>query len=173
MSGLVRSGGWRGALVRKIVLAALGALIAGLVNASPTGAEEAAAEPPTTVATENPIAESVADGKPPGFSARTFAALSNTNFRLIFLGNLFQFASMQMMGLVQGVLVFQLTGSFAALGIVSLANAIPGLMFYPAAAWSRTASRRRSCCRRGSYSPRSRRPCSRCSRRPGCCASST
>ncbi|GAB3885686.1 C40 family peptidase [Kibdelosporangium lantanae] len=47
---MVRSAGWRGALVRKIVLAALGALIAGLVNASPTGAEEAAAEPPTTVA---------------------------------------------------------------------------------------------------------------------------
>lgn len=50
MSGLVRSGGWRGALVRKIVLAALGALIAGLASASPTGAEEAAAQPPTTVA---------------------------------------------------------------------------------------------------------------------------
>lgn len=36
---------------------------------------------------------------------------------------------MQMQMLVRGVLVFQLTGSFAALGIVSLANAIPGLIF--------------------------------------------
>jgi cell wall-associated NlpC family hydrolase len=44
---LVRSGGWRGALVRKIVLAALGTLIAGLVNAAPSVAQE---QPPTTVA---------------------------------------------------------------------------------------------------------------------------
>jgi cell wall-associated NlpC family hydrolase len=43
---LVRSGGWRGALVRRIVLAALSALIAGLASAAPTAAEE----PPTTVA---------------------------------------------------------------------------------------------------------------------------
>ncbi|TCO44247.1 NlpC/P60 family protein [Actinocrispum wychmicini] len=47
MSRLVRSGGWRGALVRKIVLAALSALIAGLVNATASAAVE---QPPTTVA---------------------------------------------------------------------------------------------------------------------------
>jgi cell wall-associated NlpC family hydrolase len=47
VSRLVRSGGWSGALVRKIVLAALGALIAGLVNAAPSVAED---QPPTTVA---------------------------------------------------------------------------------------------------------------------------
>ena len=47
MARLVRSGGWRGALVRKIVLAALGALIAGLVKATPSVAQD---EPPTTVA---------------------------------------------------------------------------------------------------------------------------
>jgi MFS family permease len=40
-----------------------------------------------------------------------------------------QFGAMQMQLLVRGVLVFQLTGSFAALGLVSLANAVPGLMF--------------------------------------------
>ncbi|MET0132313.1 MAG: NlpC/P60 family protein [Kibdelosporangium sp.] len=44
---LVRSGGWRGAMMRRMVFAALGALIAGLMNAAPAVAED---EPPTTVA---------------------------------------------------------------------------------------------------------------------------
>jgi peptidoglycan DL-endopeptidase CwlO len=44
---LVRSGGWRGALMRRMVLAALGTLIAGLMSAAPAVAED---EPPTTVA---------------------------------------------------------------------------------------------------------------------------
>src|SRR6185436_13276307 len=46
-------------------------------------------------------------------------------------GNVLQFGSMQMQLLVRGVLVFQLTGSFAALGTMALANAIPGLLFAP------------------------------------------
>nr|CTQ97792.1 Putative secreted protein [Kibdelosporangium sp. MJ126-NF4] len=46
---LVRSGGWRGALVRRVVLAALGTLIAGLLSAVPASGEEEA-EQPTTVA---------------------------------------------------------------------------------------------------------------------------
>lgn len=62
---------------------------------------------------------------------RTFDALSLPNFRLVISSNLLQFAGMQMMSLVQGVLVFRLTGSFAALGLTALASAIPGLMFYP------------------------------------------
>ena len=37
------------------------------------------------------------------------------------------FASMNMQMLVRGFIVFELTGSFAALGLVSLANALPGL----------------------------------------------
>jgi peptidoglycan DL-endopeptidase CwlO len=49
---LVRSGGWRGALMRKMVLAALGALIAGLLSAAPSAAQQppAGADQPTTVA---------------------------------------------------------------------------------------------------------------------------
>jgi cell wall-associated NlpC family hydrolase len=48
---LVRSGGWRGALMRKMMLAALGALIAGLLSAAPTAAQEAQQpDQPTTVA---------------------------------------------------------------------------------------------------------------------------
>ncbi|MCE7004499.1 NlpC/P60 family protein [Kibdelosporangium philippinense] len=50
MSVLVRSGGWRGALVRKVVLAALGTLIAGLVSAIPAAGQEQEPEQPTTVA---------------------------------------------------------------------------------------------------------------------------
>src|SRR6185503_6457102 len=48
--------------------------------------------------------------------ARTFSALKDSNFRLLYFGNVLQFGSMQMQLLVRGVLVFQLTGSFAALG---------------------------------------------------------
>ena len=62
------------------------------------------------------------------FSIRSFRALSNPHFRLLFIGNVLQFGAMQMQLLVRGVLVFQLTGSFAALGVVSLANAVPMLM---------------------------------------------
>lgn len=60
---------------------------------------------------------------------RTFAALSNYHLRILLLGNFLQFGAMQMQMLVRGVLVYQLTGSFAALGTVSLANAVPGLLF--------------------------------------------
>jgi len=69
---------------------------------------------------------------PPGrrrFS--TFDALQLRDFRYIFFGNLMQFAGMQMMTLVKGILVFQLTGSFAALGTLALANSVPGLICYP------------------------------------------
>ncbi len=59
----------------------------------------------------------------------TFSALRNGHFRLLFLGNIMQFGAMQMQLLVRGALVYQLTGSFTALGLVSLANAVPGLLF--------------------------------------------
>ena len=61
----------------------------------------------------------------------TFDALSLRDFRFIFFGNILQFSGMQMMNLVRGILVFQLTGSFAALGSIALASALPGLVFYP------------------------------------------
>lgn len=62
---------------------------------------------------------------------RTFSALGDHNFRLLYVGNIMQFGSMQMQLVVRGWLVFHLTGSFAALGTMSLANAIPGLIFSP------------------------------------------
>ena len=62
---------------------------------------------------------------------RTFSAFSDSNFRLLYLGNMLQFGSMQMQLVVRGWLVFHLTGSFAALGTMALANAIPGLLLSP------------------------------------------
>ena len=60
-----------------------------------------------------------------------FAALQDKNFRLLYLGNLAQFGSMQMQLVVRGWLVFHLTGSFAALGTMALANALPTLLLSP------------------------------------------
>ncbi|MFA7249624.1 MAG: MFS transporter [Dehalococcoidia bacterium] len=66
-----------------------------------------------------------------GVFARAFSALSDHNFRLLYLGNMLQFGSQQMQLLVRGYLVFQLTGSFALLGTMALANAIPGVLLSP------------------------------------------
>ena len=62
---------------------------------------------------------------------RTFSALGDRDYRLLYLGNLAQFASMQMQLVVRGWLVFQLTGSYAALGTMALANAVPSLIGSP------------------------------------------
>ncbi len=70
-------------------------------------------------------------GTGPSWLGRTFGALEDSNFRRLYIGNVLQFGSMQMQLLVRGVLVFELTGSFAALGTISLANAIPGLLLAP------------------------------------------
>lgn len=83
------------------------------------------------VAVPGPAAGAARRTPSSGFSPRTFEALRNPHFRLLFWANTLQFGSMQMQMLVRGVLVFQLTGSYAALGQVSLAHAIPGLVFTP------------------------------------------
>ena len=72
-------------------------------------------------------------GEPPQrgrkFSLRTFESFKIAGYRWFFLAMLGQMASMNMQMLVRGFLVFELTGSYAALGTMSLGNAIPGLMF--------------------------------------------
>ena len=69
---------------------------------------------------------------PEGWLRRTFGAvIENANFRLLFLGNILQFGSQQMQLVVRGWLVFHITGSFAALGTIALANAIPGVLLSP------------------------------------------
>lgn len=67
-----------------------------------------------------------------GWFRRTFGVvIDDANFRLLFLGNVLQFGSQQMQLVVRGWLVFHITGSFAALGTMSLANAIPGVLLSP------------------------------------------
>ncbi|RLT41934.1 MAG: MFS transporter [Chloroflexi bacterium] len=66
-----------------------------------------------------------------GWAHTTFGALEDPNFRPLFLGNIAQFSSMQMQLVVRGWLVFHLTGSFAALGTMALANAVPSLLVSP------------------------------------------
>lgn len=61
-------------------------------------------------------------------SLRTFESARSRDFRWYFLSMLGFFGAMNMQMLVRGFLVFDLTGSYAALGTISLANAIPGLL---------------------------------------------
>ncbi len=63
---------------------------------------------------------------------RTFDALRDPNFRWFFVAQLGSFASMNTQMFIRGWLVFELTGSFAALGIMSLANGVVALFLAPA-----------------------------------------
>jgi len=59
---------------------------------------------------------------------RTFESLGYPAYRDFFLAMLGQMASQNMQMVVRSYLAFVLTGSYAALGIIALANAIPGLV---------------------------------------------
>ncbi len=61
-------------------------------------------------------------------SIRTFEALNSRSFRWFFVAMLAQFSSMHMQMLVNPWLVFDLTGSYARVGAIALASAIPGLI---------------------------------------------
>ena len=61
------------------------------------------------------------------FQLRTFESLSDRDFRWFYLALLGQMGAMNMQMLARGYLAFELTGSFAALGLIGLANAIPML----------------------------------------------
>ncbi len=60
-------------------------------------------------------------------SLGTFDSLREPIFRWFFLGQMGQSGAMQLQQLLRGYLVFQLTGSFAALGVMSLAQSVPML----------------------------------------------
>ncbi len=62
-----------------------------------------------------------------GLARTTFASLEEPVFRWFFLGQMGQSGAMQLQQLLRGYLVFDLTGSFAALGVMSLAQAVPML----------------------------------------------
>lgn len=71
------------------------------------------------------------DGLSGGLLARSLSAMRDRNFRLLYFGNMLQFGSQNMQLLIRGYLVFQLTGSFALLGTMALANAVPGVLLSP------------------------------------------
>lgn len=58
----------------------------------------------------------------------TFSSLADREFRWYFISMLGQMASMNMQLVVRGYLAFELTGSYAALGLVGLASAVPTLL---------------------------------------------
>lgn len=58
---------------------------------------------------------------------RTFDSLRDRDFRWFFVSLLGNFSSMNIQMFIRGWLVYELTGSFAALGIMSLANGVSGL----------------------------------------------
>ena len=60
---------------------------------------------------------------------RTFEALRDRTFRLFFITTLAQFWGLQAQQLARGYLVYDLTGSYAALGMVALLGALPNLVF--------------------------------------------
>ena len=60
---------------------------------------------------------------------RTFSSFSNPAFRLFFGAMLGQMAGMNMQMMARSLLVYRLTGSATALGVMGLANAIPMIFF--------------------------------------------
>ncbi len=59
---------------------------------------------------------------------RTFTSLRNTNFRWLWLGSVASFAALQMQIIARGWLVWDMTSSELALGIVSFAFGVPILL---------------------------------------------
>ncbi len=64
---------------------------------------------------------------------KTFSALQHRNYRLFLTGQLISLAGTWMQNLAQGWLVYQISGSELALGIVGFASAIPALVISPIA----------------------------------------
>lgn len=72
-------------------------------------------------------------GAPPGSSAlherrRTFDSLSDVGFRWFFITSLAVFGATNSLILVRGYLVFEITGSYAALGSLGLVAVVPGVL---------------------------------------------
>lgn len=65
---------------------------------------------------------------PYAFARRTFVALANEQFRLLWFGTLFSFMGMQMQVIARGYLAYDLTGKNGALGGVMLAFGVPQLL---------------------------------------------
>ncbi len=63
------------------------------------------------------------------FGRRTFASLAVRNYRLFFIGQGISHSGTWMQTVAQGLLVLQLTGSGAALGVVTALQTLPVLLF--------------------------------------------
>ncbi len=96
-----------------------------------TGAAEALAAPEDTLAPEEPILtidRSLGAEYAPSQRFRTFSSLIEVPaFRWYMLSMTANWSGMQMQQVVRGLLAYQITDSFSALGGVALANAIPRL----------------------------------------------
>ena len=97
----------------------------GVERAGPRDAERG------TPSGEQPQDSNTGGGSEGGLVSRAFSAMRDRNFRLLYLGNMLQFGAQQMQLLVRGLIVYQLTGSFALLGSIALASAVPGLLLSP------------------------------------------
>ena len=99
----------------------------------PSGTEVVAPPVRSAVALAPPVADGPAtaavEQPKVGLAGRTFESMQVPAFRWFLLAMLGQFSAMNMQMFIRGYLVFQLTGSFAALGSMSLANAIPMFIF--------------------------------------------
>ena len=85
---------------------------------------------PPRGAAERPIDRPPGEGGASGGGRqlRTFDSFSDRDFRWFYLALLGQMAAMNMQMLARGYLAFDLTGSFAALGVISLGSAAPMLI---------------------------------------------
>ncbi|MDA0256970.1 MAG: MFS transporter, partial [Chloroflexi bacterium] len=94
-----------------------------LVGAAPV------AERPQDAAAEHAVGGEGDGGDDRGWlrSLGTFDSLREPIFRWFFLGQMGQSGAMQLQQLLRGYLVFELTDSFAALGVMSLAQSVPML----------------------------------------------
>ncbi len=68
-----------------------------------------------------------ANARTTGTRPRTFESFSNPDFKWFYVAMLGQMAAMNMQLVVRGLLAFDLTGSYAALGLVGLFGAVPML----------------------------------------------
>ena len=86
---------------------------------------------PGSTAAPPEVARRARPRRPTRLFTRTFDSLSVVPFRWFLLAMMGQFGAMNMQMLVRGYLVFELTGSFAALGVMSIASAVPMFVFSP------------------------------------------
>lgn len=81
---------------------------------------------------------------PPSRWPRTFAALQYRNYRLWFFGQSISLMGMWMQSVAQGWLVYDLTGSELALGVVAFIGTAPTLLLMlPAGAWADRVAKRK------------------------------